>query len=91
MAKCWETSLSEDPCDWEVRNASKHYPGIPAVENVCFCAPRGEVTGHLGPNGSGKSTTMKMIARSAFICCSLIPIQRFATLRLTQPHNSATP
>jgi ABC-2 type transport system ATP-binding protein len=45
----------------ELRNVSKRYSGIPAVDNVSFCARAGEVTGYLGPNGSGKSTTMKMI------------------------------
>ena len=45
----------------ELRNLSKHFSGIPAVNNVSFSARPGEVTGYLGPNGSGKSTTMKMI------------------------------
>lgn len=45
----------------ELRNVSKHYSGIPAVDDVSFTAPPGEVTGYLGPNGSGKSTTLKMI------------------------------
>jgi ABC-2 type transport system ATP-binding protein len=45
----------------ELRNVSKHYSGIPAVDNVSFSARPGEVTGYLGPNGSGKSTTLKMI------------------------------
>jgi ABC-2 type transport system ATP-binding protein len=45
----------------ELRNVSKHYSGLAAVDNVSFCAAAGEVTGYLGPNGSGKSTTMKMI------------------------------
>lgn len=45
----------------ELRNVSKHFSGIPAVDEVSFCARPGEVTGYLGPNGSGKSTTMKMI------------------------------
>jgi ABC-2 type transport system ATP-binding protein len=46
----------------EVQNVSKLFSGIPAVDNVSFCARAGEVTAYLGPNGSGKSTTMKMIA-----------------------------
>ncbi len=46
----------------ELRNVSKLFSGIPAVDNVSFSASAGEVTGYLGPNGSGKSTTMKMIA-----------------------------
>lgn len=45
----------------ELRNVSKRYSGIPAVENVSFTARPGEITGYLGANGSGKSTTMKMI------------------------------
>ena len=45
----------------ELRNVSKHFSGIPAVDNVSFSARPGEVTGYLGPNGSGKSTPMKMI------------------------------
>jgi ABC-2 type transport system ATP-binding protein len=45
----------------ELRNVSKHFSGIPAVDDVSFCARPGEVTGYLGPNGSGKSTTIKMI------------------------------
>jgi ABC-type multidrug transport system ATPase subunit len=45
----------------ELRNVSKRFSGIPAVDDVSFCARPGEVTGYLGANGSGKSTTMKMI------------------------------
>lgn len=45
----------------ELRRVSKHFSGIPAVDDVSFTARPGEVTGYLGPNGSGKSTTMKMI------------------------------
>jgi len=45
----------------DLRNVSKRYSGIPAVDDVSFSARAGEVTGYLGANGSGKSTTMKMI------------------------------
>ncbi|MCC6263211.1 MAG: ABC transporter ATP-binding protein [Bryobacterales bacterium] len=45
----------------EVRRLSKRFSGIPAVDDVSFCARAGEVTGYLGPNGSGKSTTMKIV------------------------------
>src|ERR1700723_3525636 len=45
----------------ELRNVSKHFSGIPAVDDVSFYARPGEVTGYLGPNGSGKTTTLKMI------------------------------
>lgn len=46
----------------ELRNVSKRFRGIVAVDDVSFTARAGEITGYLGPNGSGKSTTMKMIA-----------------------------
>ncbi len=45
----------------ELVRVSKHFSGIPAVDDVTFSARPGQVTGYLGPNGSGKSTTMKMI------------------------------
>ena len=45
----------------EVQNLSKHYRGIPAVDDVSFSVAAGEVVGYLGPNGSGKSTTVKII------------------------------
>jgi ABC-2 type transport system ATP-binding protein len=45
----------------ELRNVSKDFRGIVAVDDVSFSARAGEITGYLGPNGSGKSTTMKII------------------------------
>src|SRR5712672_2123157 len=45
----------------QLRNVTKRFTGIVAVESVSFSARPGEVTGYLGPNGSGKSTTMTMI------------------------------
>src|SRR5579875_2806583 len=45
----------------ELRNVSKTYHSIPAVENVSFKVESGEVLGYLGPNGSGKSATVKII------------------------------
>ena len=45
----------------ELREVSKLYSGIPALEGVSLIARAGEVTGYLGANGSGKSTTMKIL------------------------------
>ena len=49
------------PLSLDLRQVSKRFSGIPAVDNVSFSACAGEITGYLGANGSGKSTTMKMI------------------------------
>ena len=45
----------------EVRDLTRRFGPILAVDHVSFSVSRGEVLGFLGPNGAGKSTTMKMI------------------------------
>ena len=45
----------------EIRNLTKRFGSLIAVDDVTFNVRRGEVLGFLGPNGAGKSTTMKMI------------------------------
>jgi ABC-2 type transport system ATP-binding protein len=45
----------------EIRNLTKKFGPLIAVDGVSFNVGRGEVLGFLGPNGAGKSTTMKMI------------------------------
>lgn len=45
----------------EVKNLTKCYGDIKAVDDISFTVETGEVLGFLGPNGAGKSTTMNMI------------------------------
>jgi len=45
----------------ELKQVTKRYRGIPAVEDVSFRLEAGTVLGYLGPNGAGKSTTVKVI------------------------------
>ena len=45
----------------EIRNLTKRYGDIVAVDNISFTANEGEILGFLGPNGAGKSTTMNII------------------------------
>ena len=45
----------------EVKNVTKKYGNMTAVDNISFQVKDGEVVGFLGPNGAGKSTTMNMI------------------------------
>jgi ABC-2 type transport system ATP-binding protein len=44
-----------------VRNLSKHYGEVVAVQDVTFDVAEGEVMGFLGPNGAGKSTTIRIL------------------------------
>lgn len=43
----------------EVRNITKRFGQVTAVDDLSFDVHPGRVTGFLGPNGSGKSTTMR--------------------------------
>lgn len=45
----------------EIKNLTKQYGSITAVNDISFTANDNEILGFLGPNGAGKSTTMNMI------------------------------
>ncbi|CCQ92941.1 fused D-ribose transporter subunits of ABC superfamily: ATP-binding components [[Clostridium] ultunense Esp] len=44
-----------------VKNISKSFPGVKALDNVSFAVKRGTVHAICGENGAGKSTLMKII------------------------------
>ena len=46
----------------EVRDITKRFGGIVAVDSLGFTVNRGEIFGIVGPDGSGKSTLLRMIS-----------------------------
>ena len=45
----------------EVQGLTRFYADRPAIQDLTFSVPRGQVLGFLGPNGAGKSTTMRIL------------------------------
>jgi sodium transport system ATP-binding protein len=45
----------------EVRDLSKSFGKVKAVQHVSFAAADSQITGLLGPNGAGKSTILRML------------------------------
>ena len=58
----------------EIRNLTRRFGDLVAVDQITLSIPAGQICGYLGPNGAGKTTTVKMLtgmiqptAGSAFV------------------------
>jgi ABC-2 type transport system ATP-binding protein len=45
----------------ELKNLTRRFGNVVAVDRVTFSIPEGQICGYLGPNGAGKTTTVKML------------------------------
>ena len=45
----------------ELRNVTKRFSNVVAVNDLSLKVPKGSIYGFIGPNGSGKTTTIRMI------------------------------
>jgi len=45
----------------KVKNLTKKFKSLVAVDSISFQVKKGEIFGFLGPNGAGKSTTIRML------------------------------
>jgi len=46
----------------EVRNLTKRFQGLLAINHVSFMLERNEILGLIGPNGAGKTTMISLIS-----------------------------
>jgi len=46
----------------EMRNITKTFPGVKALDNVSFSVAQGEIHALVGENGAGKSTLMNVLS-----------------------------
>ena len=69
----------------EVRDLTKRFGSVTAVDGVSFEVQPGVVTGYLGPNGAGKTTTLRMILGLAHPTSGSATVEGSAYAGLSDP------
>ncbi|MFW6022999.1 MAG: ABC transporter ATP-binding protein [Halanaerobiaceae bacterium] len=68
----------------EVKNLSKKYGKLQAVDNISFNIKKGEIFGFLGPNGAGKTSTINMLTGLSKITSGNITINNKTNIKEVQ-------
>ena len=50
-----------DKIIYSIRNVTKKFPGVVALNNICLDIPQGKIMAIVGENGAGKSTLMNIL------------------------------
>ena len=52
----------------EVKNVSKRFGAVQALDDVSFSVNKGEVFGLIGPDGAGKTTLYRILCTLLLMC-----------------------
>ncbi len=77
------------PVTLVVKNASKRFAGLAAVQDVSLEVRSGEIVGLIGPNGAGKTTLLNLISgmykpTSGEVTLSGVPLDRLPSHRIAR-------
>jgi len=61
----------------EIKDLTKQFGSLKAVDGISLLIPEGEVFGLLGPNGAGKTTTIKMLSTTLKISSGTAVVNGF--------------
>src|SRR5215831_17423667 len=53
--------MSANPAIIEIRNLTRRFGTLTAVDHLALVIPRGEIFGLVGPDGAGKTTTLRLL------------------------------
>lgn len=70
----------------EIKNLTKRFDGVHAVDHLSLSIPRGLITGIIGPNGSGKTTLINLLSGMAPMDGGAVKING-ATLTAIKSHD----
>lgn len=74
----------------KIKNLSKHFDGIKAVDHLTLSFESGKITGLIGPNGSGKSTLINLLTGLIPFDSGMVMISETTRLSKIHPYEAAS-